>query len=439
MELVRKGGLVNRAGINVDEATVPAKVSVLEIDRDNEVTLPQGFRHREGLRHFKTNPTVYFGHQSFGLPIGKANRIRLADDHIGAVTKMAVDVQGPIGDHVRGVFDLITQGFLNAWSIGFWFDDFVTDRDQMRELLANIGNEASGTVAKNVDNVRRIFTRNRLAEYSAVGIGSSPSSLTERGYTGTELAPEIRELLQFGAKYDVERDGDWVEWLRYTEGASIAVDAEAVVATDVECEVVDACTVDIYEIMPKAAGGDDGALLRRWAGGDIRKGESLAAFLNGQIDNMVDDDTSRADVIERMASAAGISASTVRQILNASIICPPVARLTAFATVLPASASAIIGAGNRDGCDYDANAAPPTQDKAPAPIGATLQAALDKAGVEVVWHGGAIALQVALDDDEHGAKVVVPIAGDTLAAINAKADTLAELALLEGLTAGGGE
>lgn len=366
-KLIHKGGLTIRKGIDVDNALVPAKVSVLEIDRDNEVTMPQGFRHREGLRHFKTNPTVYFGHQSYGLPIGKANQLALADDHIAAVTKLAVDVQGPIGDHVRGVFDLMTQGFLNAWSIGFWFDDFATEPDAMRAVLEAVNNDAAKAVLKGLDGVRRIFTRNRLAEYSSVGIGSSPSSLTERGYTGHELAPEIKELLEFGAKYDAAKDNDWVEWLRYTESASIDLDPEPVVATDVECDVIDRCTVYLDEI-------------------------------KGQADD--DDDKAKP---------------------------PDVTATPAFREAVAAATKELLAATKHE---------PPDQ---PIHVGDKLQAKLDEAGITVVWHAGKIALQVELDDDEFGEKVVVPIDGDTLAAINAKAETLSSLAVLEGLTGDAGE
>ncbi len=83
------------------------------------------------------------------------------------------------------------------------------------------------------------------------------------------------------------------------------------------------------------------------------KGAALAAALNRAIDAMVTDERSRADVIEAMGRASGISASTVNQILNGSINCPPLGRLQGFTRVLDVSMGTLTTAGNRDGCDYE--------------------------------------------------------------------------------------
>ncbi|MCI0726431.1 MAG: phage major capsid protein [Chloroflexi bacterium] len=67
------------------------------------------------------------------------------------------------------------------------------------------------------------------------------------------------------------------------------------------------------------------------------KGRRLAAHLNELIDAMVTDEMSRADIVMKMADAAGIEASTVNQILEGDIIRPPDERLRGFAEVLDAS------------------------------------------------------------------------------------------------------
>lgn len=82
------------------------------------------------------------------------------------------------------------------------------------------------------------------------------------------------------------------------------------------------------------------AIMKR--GQPIEKGKALAAFLNRAIDAKADDDDGRSEVIESMATAAGISASTVRQILRAEIDIPPESRLRGFARALGASASTLI-------------------------------------------------------------------------------------------------
>ena len=82
------------------------------------------------------------------------------------------------------------------------------------------------------------------------------------------------------------------------------------------------------------------------------KGARLATLLNNSIDGMTDEDTSRGDVIARMARASGISSSTVNQILAGDINCPPLSRLEGFADVLGVSMARLQGAAESDGCEY---------------------------------------------------------------------------------------
>lgn len=84
----------------------------------------------------------------------------------------------------------------------------------------------------------------------------------------------------------------------------------------------------------------------------ITAGTSLAASLNERIDELVTDDRSRSDIIEEMASAAGITAGTVNQILNAEINCPPLNRLEGFAQVLDVSVDSLVRQAEEDGCQY---------------------------------------------------------------------------------------
>ena len=83
-----------------------------------------------------------------------------------------------------------------------------------------------------------------------------------------------------------------------------------------------------------------------------QKGAGLSRLLNDLIDGMVNDDRSRADIIESVASAGGIEPGTVNQILRGDIDCPPLDRLEGFAEALGVSMSRIISAAESDGCEY---------------------------------------------------------------------------------------
>ncbi len=89
--------------------------------------------------------------------------------------------------------------------------------------------------------------------------------------------------------------------------------------------------------------------------GEVR-GEALAAELNRLVDARETDARPRSEIVAAMARAAGISVSTVNQIMNGSIICPPLNRLAGLARGLGTSAGRLRTAAERDGCDYDRSA-----------------------------------------------------------------------------------
>lgn len=81
-------------------------------------------------------------------------------------------------------------------------------------------------------------------------------------------------------------------------------------------------------------------------------GANLAGTLNELINSRTSSEDERSDLISRMGSEAGITHSTVNQILNEGIDCPPIERLRGFARALSVSLDSLLAAARRDGCDY---------------------------------------------------------------------------------------
>lgn len=82
------------------------------------------------------------------------------------------------------------------------------------------------------------------------------------------------------------------------------------------------------------------------------KGQALAARINGAIGNGDD----RSSKILIAASAAGIDVSTMNQILNGTINCPPMRRLEGIARSVGVSIASLVSSARRDGCTrYDNN------------------------------------------------------------------------------------
>lgn len=118
-------------------------------------------------------------------------------------------------------------------------------------------------------------------------------------------------------------------------------------------KIVRAVDWEPHEISAVPIGADPGAGVRSIHAACGLRGESLAAALNDAIDAKATDDKPRSDVIDEMASAAGISASTVGNIISGTNInCPPLDRLEGFASSLDVSTQSLITAAERDGCDY---------------------------------------------------------------------------------------
>lgn len=81
-------------------------------------------------------------------------------------------------------------------------------------------------------------------------------------------------------------------------------------------------------------------------------GGSIGKVLSAGLDKKARSAAERAELIVKMAKAAGIEESTVRQITNGGITCPPAERLAGLAGPLGMSAAILRAAGNKDGCAY---------------------------------------------------------------------------------------
>ena len=74
----------------------------------------------------------------------------------------------------------------------------------------------------------------------------------------------------------------------------------------------------------------------------------LRTILNQEIDKKASSgDESRSDIIQKLASSAGIEPSTVNEILNGTIAMPPEARLRGFASALGISLSRLQNADDQ--------------------------------------------------------------------------------------------
>jgi hypothetical protein len=83
------------------------------------------------------------------------------------------------------------------------------------------------------------------------------------------------------------------------------------------------------------------------------KGSSLSNLLEPLVSEAAEDeDVDEADIMGRIAEAAGMDESTIANIVNGDIQCPDQDRFRAFAEVLDVTVEELVEAAEQDGCDY---------------------------------------------------------------------------------------
>lgn len=144
---------------------VRIRLSTATVDRDNDTIAVEGWN----TRAYEKNPVVLYGHNYWGLPIGKAIQL-----HQDTMSLSAVDAFVPkeIDPFAETVYQMLKHGFLNTASVGF------------RQLEYTINEDRRG-----VD-----FLRQELLEHSIVPVPSNPDALIEaRHIFGVDaMAPLIQ-------------------------------------------------------------------------------------------------------------------------------------------------------------------------------------------------------------------------------------------------------
>ena len=149
-------------------------------DRYFEQILVEGI----DLKQIKRNPTVLWGHDYRGLPIGKITKIWIEDGNLMARIKLSVEKY----EFAKQVYDLILDGAINAVSLGGqvkkWNDDY--------------------TVIEALE----------LYEVSVVPVGAHRDALITERSIGKEKAAELRKSFA-----DFEQDAivDKVKTMSNTE------------------------------------------------------------------------------------------------------------------------------------------------------------------------------------------------------------------------------
>lgn len=183
--------LATTAEVSVEnDRTEISKVTTEAVDKDREVIIAKGV----DLTAFQSNPVVLLNHDWKSLPIGKALWIKDHGNGLTAKTQYAKRPSEHKGEWLpESVYSLIKQSMLPGKSIGFL------------PLEARSPTKAEIQSRPELKEVRRIFSKTLMVEYSVVSVPSNHEALVEA--VGKSF-PALAALLGVKAPEDVDDEDD---------------------------------------------------------------------------------------------------------------------------------------------------------------------------------------------------------------------------------------
>lgn len=136
------------SSLDAESRSFEVVASTASLDSHGEV-VDQSWK----LDRFLANPVVFFGHESWKLPIGTASKVRVEDGELKARITLVSEKANPQAEQVLA---LMKEGALRAISVGFKPGKRVTEKRGDREVV--------------------VLSDNELMELSVVPIGANPDA-----------------------------------------------------------------------------------------------------------------------------------------------------------------------------------------------------------------------------------------------------------------------
>lgn len=168
----------------INERTIRFTISNDSIDRSKDKVDPNGFQ----LDNYKTNPVVFYNHQSDQYPIGRCIDIGVEGNAVKATVEFVPQDVPIAGDRADAILKLIRLGFLSATSIGFVPLQFAETKDDDR---------GAGSFDAGVD-----FNKVELLEWSIVTIPDNPQALIEPNQRSGDIA-DVDDTLNDNATLNI--------------------------------------------------------------------------------------------------------------------------------------------------------------------------------------------------------------------------------------------
>ena len=259
--------------------------------------------------YYKENPVVLFHHDHSIPAVAQMVDHKITDTQVVMRDKFAVDIDYPLA---KVLWELYSKGYMRMTSIGFIPIEWTEDEEMLLEGQKGM-----------------TFTRIEMIEHSLVNVGSNRHAVSE-------LPAKIRNDALLKTTYEslVESKPMIPEKSQGTLATAPTVyipqGEDGSNPIHITFQVPDGKeTHENMALSTKNRCPTCEAKAASKVASEI-KGTNLATVLNAAIG----DGDDRMDTIEMMATAAGIEADTVNQILDGDIDCPSMDRLEKFADTL---------------------------------------------------------------------------------------------------------
>lgn len=186
----------NAKAVEVDAKTATARflITSKSEDRHGDVVEPHGCEGR--LERYAKNPVVFFGHKSYGLPVGRAVD---KDGNWAGLEFTEAGVISPVKFHLKtkeseDVFALVDAGELSAASIGF-----IPLRAKVSRSKVDEDDDLPKGEMKFEPYVRYRFLEWELLEWSVVAVPANPDCVHMRlskGIGGKPLSEKVARYLE---------------------------------------------------------------------------------------------------------------------------------------------------------------------------------------------------------------------------------------------------
>ena len=191
-------------------AMIRGMASTSDFDRAGDTIMPNAWTKGNGLKNFENNPIILFNHD-YNRPIGRATGLK--------VTENGLELEAKISKAAKDVVDLVKDGVLGAFSVGFRVKDadYIEETDGYKIKDAELfevsvvsvpcNQTAVFSLAKSFDSMEEYdkFKKNFIKETPSIDANAKIEQSSEANADKTETKmSEEKNTPEVSPEFDLE-------------------------------------------------------------------------------------------------------------------------------------------------------------------------------------------------------------------------------------------